>query len=68
MFAQSDNSSQVEHVTDDPALAGPVYPSTLSLQSRQSQQLAEAELLPSSSEQKDELEQQLIVIDNKDGR
>lgn len=51
-----------EEVEQKP-IAGPVYPSTLSLQSRKSQQQAERHLLPSAKTQQDELQNQLDSID-----
>ncbi|XP_067950372.1 nucleolar protein dao-5-like [Watersipora subatra] len=65
---KSDNSSQVEHVREDPTLTGPVFPSTLSLQSRHSQQVAQADLLPSALEQKDELERELSAMNDQTGK
>jgi len=64
---QSDTSSQVSHVNEKPALAGPFYPSTLSLDSRKSQREAEAQLQPSQSVSENELKEQLHAIDEPKG-
>lgn len=49
-------------------IAGPFYPSTMSLQSRQSQQLAEQDLLPTEEDKQTELEDQLTAVENIAGR